>query len=127
MTKTPTDHQPKRSVLGIPVTADGYLDLGSLQTRADEKKRERVKESNNALKEITQQTLDKQRNNQKLFSKALQRMKEDNEVRKEKEVAKATAEATARAEREAERKFGVKTEKIKKLDKVYKETLKNLF
>lgn len=111
----------------LPTTEDGYLDLQSLQARADEKKRERVKESNNALKEITQQTLDKQRNNQKLFSKALQRMKEDNEVRKEKEVAKATAEATARAEREAERKLGVKTEKTKKLDKAYKETLKNLF
>jgi len=57
----------------------------------------------------------------------LQQIKKDNEVRKEKEVAKATAEATARAEREAERKFGVKTEKTKKLDKAYKETLKNLF
>lgn len=57
----------------------------------------------------------------------MQQIKKDNEVRKEKEVAKATAEAVARAEREAERKFGVKTEKTKKLDKAYKETLKNLF
>jgi len=110
----------------LPTTEDGYLDLQNLQARADEKRQQHVKESNNALKEITQQTLDKQRNNQKLFSKALQRMKEDNEVRKEKEVAKATAEATARAEREAERKFGVKSDKTKRLEDAWKETLKNL-
>lgn len=125
MTKTPTNH-PNYNQLGIPTTPDGYLDLNTLQARADEKRQQRVKESNNALKEITQQTLDKQRNNQKLFSKALQRMKEDNEVRKEKEVAKATAEATARAEREAERKFGVKSDKTKRLEDAWKETLKNL-
>lgn len=125
MTKTPTNH-PNYNQLGIPTTPDGYLDLNTLQARADEKRQQHIKESNNALKEITQQTLDKQRNNQKLFSKALQRMKEDNEVRKEKEVAKATAEATARAEREAERKLGVKSDKTKRLEDAWKETLKNL-
>lgn len=125
MTKTPTDH-PNYNQLGIPTTPGGDLDLNTLQARADEKRQQRVRKSNNALKEITQQTLDRQRNNQKLFSKALQRMKEDNEVRKEKEVAKATAEATARAEREAERKFGVKSDKTKRLEDAWKETLINL-
>lgn len=126
MTKTPTNH-PNYNQLGIPTTPDGYLDLNTLQARADEKRQQRVKESNSYLEKISQEALKKQRNNQKLFGKALQQIKKDNEVRKEKEVAKVTAEAVARAEREAERKFGVKTEKTKKLDKAYKETLKNLF
>lgn len=125
MTKTPTNH-PNYNQLGIPTTPDGYLDLNTLQARADEKRQQRVKESNSYLEEISQEASKKQRNNQKLFSKALQRMKEDNEVRKEKEVAKATAEATARAEREAERKFGVKSDKTKRLEDAWKETLKNL-
>ena len=126
MTKTPTNH-PNHNQLGIPTTPDGYLDLNTLQAQADEKRQQRVKESNSYLEEISQEALKKQRNNQKLFGKALQQIKKDNEVRKEKEVTKATAEAVARAEREAERKLGVKTEKTKKLDKAYKETLKNLF
>lgn len=126
MTKTPTNH-PNYNQLGIPTTPDGYLDLNTLQARAEEHRRQSIEESNNALKEITQQASDKRHSAQKLFGKALQQMKKDNEVRKEKEVAKATAEATAKAEREAEQKFGVKSDKTKKLDKAYKETLKNLF
>lgn len=110
----------------LPTTDDGYLDLQSLQAKVEERRRQSIEESNNAFEEIRQQALDKQHSTQKLFGKALQQIKKDNEVRKEKEVAKATAEATARAEREAERKLGVKSDKTKRLEDAWKETLKNL-
>ena len=113
MTKTPTNH-PNHNQLGIPTTPDGYLDLNTLQARADEKRQKRVKESNSYLEEISQEALKKQRNNQKLFGKALQQIKKDNEVRKDYNDNTHNI-------------VKIKTEKTKKLDKAYKETLKNLF
>lgn len=126
MTKTPTNH-PNDNQLGIPTTPDGYLDLNTLRVRADEKRKQKTKEINNYFENESQKSLKKYHEDQELFAKALKQMKEDNETKKENEIARVKAEAVARAEREAEQKFGVKTEKTKKLDKAYKETLKNLF
>lgn len=126
MTKTPTDYQPKRSVLGIPVTADGYLDLGSLQAKANKKKREREEEQKKYFNNVRRKSLKKYSEDQELFAKALQRMKEDNETKKENEIAKAKAETKARVEEEIERKFGAKSERAKRLDNAWRDTLKNL-
>lgn len=126
MTKTPTDHQPTRSVLGIPVTSDGYLDLGLLQAKADEKKRERVEKQKKYFDNVRQKSLKKYSEDQELFAKALQQMKEDNRTKKENEIAKAKAEAVNRINEEVERKHGVKSDKTKRLDNAWRDTLKNL-
>ncbi|GEB10481.1 hypothetical protein SEQ01_06720 [Streptococcus equinus] len=126
MTKTPTDHQPKRSVLGIPVTADGYLDLGSLQAKVNKKKREREEEQKKYFNNVRRKSLKKYSEDQELFGKALQRMKEDNEARRNNEIAKAKAEAVNSINEEAERKHGVKSDKAKRLDNAWRDTLKNL-
>lgn len=126
MTKTPTDHQPKRSVLGIPVTADGYLDLGPLQAKANKKKRERVEEQKKYFNNVRRKSLKKYSEDQELFGKALQRMKEDNEARRKNEIAKAKAEAAVKTDEEIERKFGTKSDKTKRLESAWRDTLKRL-
>lgn len=53
-------------------------------------------------------------------------MHDENEERKENEIALAKAKAAREAEEEAERKFGVKTEKTKQFEEGLREMLKKL-
>lgn len=103
-----------------------YQFFEDIEAGAERERQKQNQEFSNFLRGIREKAETKQRGNQKNLNKALQRMHDENEERKENEIALAKAKAAREAEEEAERKFGVKTEKTKQFEEGLREMLKKL-